>query len=95
MLERGSKAGHFKMPLFLRRMTLKITYQEEKDLKFLVGDGEEIEEQPSEKEWEDVGRVSLIGQILCNLPNKPACSKISTLLLQKKPKLDKNSRMIL
>ena len=80
---------HFKMPLFLRRMALKITYLEEKDLKFLVGDGEEIEEQPFEEEWEDVRRVSLIGQKLCNLPNKPACSNISTLLLQKNPSLTK------
>ena len=71
LLERGSKAGHFKMPLFLRRMALKITYQEEKDSKFLLIDGEEIEEQPSEEEWEDVQRVSLIGQKLCNLPNRP------------------------
>lgn len=89
LLERGSKAGHFKMPLFLRRMALKITYQEEKDSKFLLIDGEEIEEQPSEEEWEDVQRVSLIGQKLCNLPNRPTCSKISTLLLQKNPSLTK------
>uniref|UniRef100_A0A7N2RCL1 NB-ARC domain-containing protein n=1 Tax=Quercus lobata TaxID=97700 RepID=A0A7N2RCL1_QUELO len=53
------------------------------------GDGEEIEEQPFEEEWEDVRRVSLIGQKLCNLPNKPACSNISTLLLQKNPSLTK------
>uniref|UniRef100_A0A7N2N9W3 Uncharacterized protein n=1 Tax=Quercus lobata TaxID=97700 RepID=A0A7N2N9W3_QUELO len=41
------------MPLFLRCMALKIMYQEEKDSKFLVGDGEEIEEQPLEEEWEE------------------------------------------
>ncbi|GMY32674.1 disease resistance protein UNI-like [Fagus crenata] len=60
-LEKGSKAGHFKMPIFLRRMALKIMYHEVKDSKFLIGDGEEIEEQPSDEEWEDVQRVSLIG----------------------------------
>uniref|UniRef100_A0A2N9ERP6 Reverse transcriptase domain-containing protein n=1 Tax=Fagus sylvatica TaxID=28930 RepID=A0A2N9ERP6_FAGSY len=52
-LERGSKAGHFKMPIFLRRMALKIMYHEVKDSKFLIGDGEEIEEQLSDEEWED------------------------------------------
>ena len=88
-LEKGSKAGHFKMPIFLRRMALKIMYHEVKDSKFLIGDGEEIEEQPSDEEWEDVQRVSLIGQKLCNLPNMPACSKISTLLLQKNSSLTK------
>ena len=66
------------MPLFLRRMALKIMYQEEKDSKFLVGDGEEIEEQPLEEEWEGVQRVSLISQKLYNLPWRPACTKIST-----------------
>lgn len=88
-LERGSKAGHFKMPIFLRRMALKIMYHEVKDSKFLIGDGEEIEEQLSDEEWEDVQRVSLIGQKLCNLPNMSACSKISTLLLQKNSSLTK------
>ena len=89
LLERGRRAGHFKMPLFLRRMALKIMYQEEKDSKFLVGDGEEIEEQPLEEEWEGVQRVSLISQKLYNLPCRPACTKISTLLLQKNPSLTK------
>ncbi|KAM4105833.1 hypothetical protein ACB094_04G023100 [Castanea mollissima] len=89
LLERGRKAGHFKMPLFLRRMALKIMYQEEKDSKFLVGDGEEIEEQPLEEEWEGVQRVSLISQKLYNLPCRPVCTKISTLLLQKNPSLTK------
>uniref|UniRef100_A0A2N9FDV2 Uncharacterized protein n=1 Tax=Fagus sylvatica TaxID=28930 RepID=A0A2N9FDV2_FAGSY len=76
-LERGSKAGHFKMPIFLRRMALKIMYHEVKDSKFLIGDGEEIEEQLSDEEWEDVQRVSLIGQKLSELP--PQLEKLKSL----------------
>ena len=31
LLERGRKAGHFKMPLFLQRMALKIMYNKMKN----------------------------------------------------------------
>ena len=86
LVETGRKARHFKMPLFLQHMALKLAYNRENNLKFLVAKGE-IEEQPSEEKWEDVKRVSLIRQISLTLPDTPACSEISTLLLQKNPSL--------
>ena len=84
LVERGRKAGHFKMPLFLRHMALKLAYNRENNLKFLEG---EIGKQPLEEEWKDVKRVSLIRQRSFTLPAMPACSEISTLLLQKNPSL--------
>ena len=88
LLERGSKARHFKMSVFLRRMAVKIRDQEDKDSKFLVGEGGEIfEGEKLLEEWQSAQRVSLIRQKLCTLPHRPACSKTMTLLLQKNPSL--------
>ncbi|GMY32313.1 probable disease resistance protein At4g27220 [Fagus crenata] len=85
VLEKCSKAGHFKMPVFLQRMAVKIRDQIEEASNFLVGEGKEIHEG----EWQKAQRVSLIRQNLRTLPDKPACSKILTLLLQKNPHLEK------
>ena len=88
LLEKGSKAGHFKMPIFLRRIAVRIRDQEENDYKFLVGEGEKkCEGGKLLEEWRSVQRVSLIQQELCTLPHTPECSKILTLLLQENPSL--------
>lgn len=79
LVERGRKARHFKMPQIVQHMALVLR---ENNLKFLVAK-REIEEQPSEEKWKDVERVSLNRQISFTLPDTPACSEISTLLLQK------------
>ena len=87
LLEEGRKARHFKMPVFLRHMAVKIRDQEEKDSKFLVGEGGEIlEGEKLLEKWQSAQRVSLIRQKF-TLPQRPACSDTLTLLLQKNPNL--------
>lgn len=86
LVERRRKAGHYKMPQFLQQIYLKLAYNRENNSKSLVAKGE-IEEQPSEEKWEDVKGVSLIRQKSITLPDTPACSETSTLLLQKNPSL--------
>uniref|UniRef100_A0A7N2RFH2 NB-ARC domain-containing protein n=2 Tax=Quercus lobata TaxID=97700 RepID=A0A7N2RFH2_QUELO len=87
LLEKGRKARHFKMPVFLRHMAVKIRDQEEKDSKFLVGEGGDIlEGEKLLEKWQSAQRVSLIRQKF-TLPQRPACSNTLTLLLQKNPNL--------
>ncbi|XP_030949001.1 probable disease resistance protein At4g27220 [Quercus lobata] len=87
LLEKGRKARHFKMPLFLRHVAVRIRDQEERDSKFLVGEGGEIlEGEKLLEKWQSAQRVSLIRKKF-TLPPRPECSKTLTLLLQKNPNL--------
>lgn len=67
-MEKGRKARHFKVPIFLRHMAVKIRDHEEKDSKFLVGEGGEIlEGEKLLEKWQSAQRVSLIRK-KCTLP---------------------------
>lgn len=82
LLERSKKMNHVSMNKVLRHMALKISSESE-DFKILVKTQEELQEPPSEKEWQQVNRISLMDSKLCILPELPDCKSLKTLLLQR------------
>jgi disease resistance protein RPS2 len=82
LLERGEKMNHVRMNKVVRRMAHKIS-KESNPFKILVKPGEELQEAPNEVEWQQANRISLMDNKLHTLPEKPCCSSLSTLFLQR------------
>ncbi|KAF2293959.1 hypothetical protein GH714_005947 [Hevea brasiliensis] len=78
----SSEMKHIKMNKVLRNMALKISSEKE-DSKCLVKTHEEIQQPLEEEEWKQAKRISLMDNKLRSLPERPACSNLSTLLLQR------------
>jgi disease resistance protein RPS2 len=86
LLERSEKMNHVRINKVVRRMAHKIS-KENNHLKILVKPGEELQEAPDEVEWQEANRISLMDNKLHTLPEKPCCSSLSTLFLQRNPSL--------
>jgi disease resistance protein RPS2 len=82
LLERSEKMNHVRINKVVRRMAHKIS-KENNHLKILVKPGEELQEAPDEVEWQQANRISLMDNKLHTLPEKPCCSSLSTLFLQR------------
>ncbi|GMH19770.1 hypothetical protein Nepgr_021611 [Nepenthes gracilis] len=85
LFDRCSNPKYVKMPIIFRNTALGIAYQH--SFKLLERDGEEFDDFPPEEQWRDARVVSLIHTNLQSLPERPACSLISTLFLQKNERL--------
>jgi disease resistance protein RPS2 len=82
LLEMSEKMNYVRMNKVVRRMAHKIS-KENNHLQILVKPGEELQEAPNEEEWEQANRISLMDNKLHTLPEKPRCSSLSTLFLQR------------
>jgi disease resistance protein RPS2 len=82
LLERSEKVNHVRMNKVVRRMAHKVS-KEIGGFKILVKAGEELQEGPSEVEWQQADRISLMDNKLCSLLEKPCCRSLSTLFLQR------------
>ncbi|TYG81630.1 hypothetical protein ES288_D01G020700v1 [Gossypium darwinii] len=71
---------HVKMHDVIRDMTLWIAGESEKE-KFFVKSGIQLREQPKAKKWEEVTRISLMGNQIENLTEILECPNIQTLFL--------------
>ncbi|KAK0608248.1 hypothetical protein LWI29_027903 [Acer saccharum] len=79
LLENGRKVAHYKMFEHFQRVALRIANQDEKSYRIPVKEGEKIREE----EWEPANRISLVRlKEELELPERPKCGKILTLLLQ-------------
>ncbi|XP_030955452.1 disease resistance protein At4g27190-like isoform X2 [Quercus lobata] len=85
LLEKCEKMNFVRMNKLIRNMALDISYKTRK-FNIFVKSHEGLQE-PSEVEWKQANRISLMDSKLCTLPEMPYCSKLSTLLLQKNPEL--------
>lgn len=83
LLEKDEKKKYVRMNKVLRNMALKISSEWE-DLKFLAKAGG-LDEPLSDREWEEAKRISLMdnNDRLSSLPEKPNCTNLSTLFLQR------------
>jgi disease resistance protein RPS2 len=82
LLERSEKVNHVRMNKVVRRMAHKVS-KEIVHFKILVKAGEQLQKAPNEAEWQQAVRISLMDNKLCTLPEKPCCSSLSTLFLQR------------
>ncbi|TYI95743.1 hypothetical protein E1A91_D01G019700v1 [Gossypium mustelinum] len=71
---------HVKMHDVIRDMTLWIAGESEKE-KFFVKSGIQLREQPKAKKWEEVTRISLMGNQIENLTEILECPNLQTLFL--------------
>jgi disease resistance protein RPS2 len=82
LLERSEKVNHVRMNKVVRRMAHKVS-KEIVHFKILVKAEEQLQEAPNEAEWQQAVRISLMDNKLHTLPEKPCCSSLSTLFLQR------------
>ncbi|XXG62265.1 hypothetical protein AAC387_Pa05g0659 [Persea americana] len=82
LLKSDERNGCVKMHDVIRDLALRITSRMESDCKFLVRAKKRIEEPPKNEEWENVNRMSLMKNKIVNLPKRPNCPTLLTLLLQ-------------
>ncbi|TYI29739.1 hypothetical protein ES332_A05G338000v1 [Gossypium tomentosum] len=80
LLEKGHRNDRVKMHDVIRDMALWIAGESEKE-KFFVKSGVQLKEQPKAKKWEEVTRMSLMGNQIENLTEILECPKLQTLFL--------------
>ncbi|KDP42475.1 hypothetical protein JCGZ_00272 [Jatropha curcas] len=82
LLESNKKTKCVWMNKIIRKMALKISLESE-DTQCLVKVRKELHVPPSREEWEQKKWISLRDNKLLSLPERPNCSNLSTLLLQR------------
>ncbi|XP_058092036.1 disease resistance protein At4g27190-like [Magnolia sinica] len=87
LLEEGvSGDTHVKMHDLIRDLAIWITSTSQ-ELKFLVRARMELKVPPKEEMWEEMGRISLMSNEIEELPMRPNCPKLESLLLRKNTQL--------
>ncbi|XP_074281405.1 disease resistance protein At4g27190-like [Silene latifolia] len=76
---------HVKMPVIFRNAALRMALLENFGL--LFRDEEDLERLPSSFPWRNARIISLMNSNFTELPQRPECSRISTLFLQKSERL--------
>ncbi|CAM0952928.1 unnamed protein product [Alopecurus aequalis] len=86
---RGSLPSKVKMHHIIRHLGLWLVNKS--DTKFLAQPGMALDDAPSAGEWTEATRISIMSNNITELSFSPNCKKVTTLLIQHNPNLNKMS----